>query len=213
MGACTVLDVGERLEDVGDPGRVARTSKVGMADHVSGTVDAVPGAQASRAQSATRCGGSLVGRSYDPLSVQLGHGIIGEELVVLLWKQRVVHVVDHLDGELGLTFPWPEPEPRATDAHRPRRGEDEHAGAGSLGSVDDVLGTLNIDPRRPVQEGWVPLVEADVGCRVEDGKLGGLVGGVGPRSVERGVDARAVCYVYFEKGDFGGRPGCKVFSR
>ena len=181
-----------------------------MTDHISGTVDAVPGTQTPRAQSAARCGGSLVGRSYDLLSVHLGHGIIGEKLVMSLWKQRVVHVVDHLDEKLGLAFPWPEPEPRATDAHGPRRGEDEHPGADSLSGVDDVLSALDIDSRRPVQEGWMPLVEADVGCRVEDGEL---VGRLGPGSLERGVDCCAVRYVYFKKGDFGSRPCFKVFSR
>lgn len=212
MSVGAVLDVGERLEGVGDPGRIAHSLEVGMAEHVSGTVYAITGTEAPRAQSATRCSGGLVCHSYDSLRMLLCQRIVGEKLVVLLWEYRVVHVVDDLDKVLGLALPRPEPKSRTTDGHGPGRGENEYAGTNRLRSIDDVLGALNIDTRRSVQETWVSLVETDIGCGVENGEFCGL-GGIRPRGLERGVNRDAVRYVYFEKNDFGCRTRFKVFSR
>jgi len=183
-----------------------------MAEHVSWTVYAITWTQASRAQNATRCGGGLVSRSYDPLRLSLCQRVVGEKLVVLPWEYRVVHVVDDLNKVLGFALPRPEPKSRSTDGHGPRRGEDEYAGADRLRSVDDVLGALNIDTRRSVYEAWVSLVETDVGCGVENGELCWL-GGIRPRDLERGFNRDAVGYVYFEKCDFRCRTRFKVFSR
>ena len=170
-----VLHVNEILEDILGPRRVDPPGEIRPAQNVApGAVNPVPRSYTPRAKLAAfllpGCQRRAVGRPDQALGLELGRRIIGKHLFVTPRDATVV-VVDDLHRKRRLFFPWPKPQPRASNKHGATGGVDEDAHACGARGVQHIPCPLDVHFFGEGQEPDVALVEADIGRGVKDGRL------------------------------------------